>query len=218
MSELNSVSPTAPRIRILIVDDHAILREGLAALLTQNGMDVVGQSGDGESAIAMLDACQPDVCIADVRMSPMDGTDVTRAIRERRPECKVLVLSAYDTDEDVFRALQAGASSYLLKDTPSAELVQTIRDVHAGHKVFNADVASRLAEHVASPSLTPRQQEVLVCLARGKSNQEVASTLFISEGTVKAHVKAILAKLDARDRTQAIITAMRRGLLRETVG
>jgi two-component system NarL family response regulator len=216
MSEPARTSADLASIRVLIVDDHAIMRDGLAAVFRQAGMNVVGQAGDGESAVAMLDEMQPDVCTTDMRMSPMDGCDVARAIRERRPECKVIILTAYDTDEDVFRALQAGASSYVLKRTPTAELIATIREVHTGHKVFSSHIASRLAEHVSSKSLTPRQQEVLDCLARGESNHEVAATLLISEATVKAHVKAILDKLDARDRTQAIIMAMRRGLLRET--
>lgn len=216
MSEHKTISGSLKPIGVLIVDDHPIMREGLAEVLRLSGMNVVGTTGDGETAIRMLAEHQADVCMVDMRMSPMDGCEVTRAVRERFPECKVIVLSAFDTDEDVYLALQAGAASYVLKDTPSAQLVQTIRDVHAGQKVFSSDIAARLAEHVSSRSLTPRQQEVLACLARGHSNNEVASTLFISEATVKAHVKAILDKLDVRDRTQAVITAMRRGLLRET--
>ncbi len=202
-------------IRVLIVDDQAIVREGLSAVLSANGMTVVGLAKDGDTAMAMFNEHAPDVSIVDLRMNPMDGSDVTRAMRDANPHAKVVVLTTYDTDEEVFRALQAGAASYLLKDVDSSELVDTIRSVHAGRKVIAPDIANRLAEHVASESLTPRQHEVLECLAQGKSNQEVAETLFISEGTVKAHVKAILAKLDARDRTQAIMTGIRRGLLRE---
>lgn len=217
MNEVPGTSTESSPIRILIVDDHAIMRDGLTAVFRQEGLNVVGQAADGQTAIGMLDQTKPDVCTTDMRMSPMDGCDVARAILERRPECKVIILTAYDTDEDVFRALQAGASSYVLKRTETAELIATIREVHAGHKVFSSHVAARLAEHVSSESLTPRQHEVLACLARGESNHEVAATLFISEATVKAHVKAILDKLHARDRTQAIIMGRRKGLLRENV-
>ncbi len=210
-----TLNPETKTIRVLIVDDHAIVREGLSAVLAASGMTVVGLAKDGETAMALFNEHNPDVSIVDLRMYPMDGSDVTRAMRQANPNAKVVVLTTYDTDEEVFRALQAGAASYLLKDVDSAELVETIRSVHAGRKVIAPDIASRLAEHVASETLTPRQHEVLEWLARGKSNQEVAETLFISEGTVKAHVKAILAKLDARDRTQAIMTGIRRGLLRE---
>jgi two-component system NarL family response regulator len=205
---------TESSIRVLLVDDHAIMREGLAAVLRSQGIEVVGQAGDGATALSLFDTVQPDVCIVDLRMSPMDGAELTEALRERDPEARVILLTTYDTDEEVFRGLRAGAASYLLKDVDSAELVSTIRMVRGGKRVIAPAIAAKLAEHVASDVLTPRQTEVLRCLSEGKSNQEVAETLFISEGTVKAHVKAILAKLDARDRTQALMIAFRRGLLR----
>jgi len=208
----------ARSLRVLVVDDQAIVREGLSAVLSSQGITVVGLAKDGETALALFNEHKPDVSIVDLRMYPMDGSDVTRAMRAANPDAKIVVLTTYDTDEEVFRALQAGAASYLLKDVGLSELVETIRSVHAGRKVINPDIASRLAEHVASETLTPRQHEVLECLAKGKSNQEVAETLFISEGTVKAHVKAILSKLEARDRTQAIMIGIRRGLLREISG
>jgi two-component system, NarL family, response regulator len=201
-------------LRILIVDDQAIVREGLAAVVSAHGMTVVGEAGDGESAVAMFRTLRPDVAIVDLRMRPMDGAEVTRAIREEDRAARVVVLTTYDTDEEIFLALQAGAASYLLKSVDSDRLVETIRGVHAGRKMIAPEIASRLADHVASAALTPRQQEVLEALAEGKSNQETADALYISEGTVKAHVKAILAKLGARDRTQAIMIGVRRGLLR----
>jgi len=153
------------------------------------------------------------VSIVDLRMSPMDGVSVTKALRELDAAARVILLTTYDTDEEIFRGLQAGAASYLLKDVDSDRLLQTIRAVHAGRKAILPEIAAKLADHVASESLTPRQQEVLECLAEGKSNMEIAHALFISEGTVKAHVKAILQKLSARDRTQAITIAMKRGLV-----
>ncbi len=201
-------------IRVLLVDDHAIVREGLAAVLSGHGMDVVGQAGDGQTALTLFQELTPDVSIVDVRMSPMDGAELTQALRRIDAEAKVILLTTYDTDEEVFRGLRAGASSYVLKDVGSDELVSTIKAVSAGNRVISAEIAAKLADHVASDVLTPRQAEVLKCLAEGKSNLEVAETLCISEGTVKAHVKAILGKLDARDRTQALMIAFKRGLLR----
>ena len=210
-------SPAIPlaTIRVLLVDDHGIMREGLAAVLERNdGIEVVGQAGDGATAVNLFRELEPDVCIVDLRMTPMDGVQVTQAMRDINPQARIVLLTTYDTDEEVFRGLRAGASSYLLKDIDSGRLVETIRAVHAGRKAISPEIAAKLAEHVASDALTARQQEVLNCLALGKSNLEIANMLYISEGTVKAHVKAILQKLEARDRTQAITIAIKRGLVR----
>lgn len=202
-------------IRILLVDDHTILREGLAAVLNAiDGFEVVGQAGDGAAALDAYRDLQPDVAIVDLRMRPMDGVQVTVAMREQNANARVILLTTYDTDEEIFRGLRAGASSYLLKDVDSASLADTIRAVHAGRKEIPAAIAAKLADHVASETLTPRQEEVLRGVAEGKSNLEIAKALFVSEGTVKAHVKAILQKLGARDRTQAITIAIKRGLVR----
>ena len=202
-------------IRVLLVDDHGIMREGLAAVLERNdGIEVVGQAGDGATAVDLFRELEPDVCIVDLRMIPMDGVQVTQAMRDINPQARIVLLTTYDTDEEVFRGLRAGASSYLLKDIDSGRLVETIRAVHAGRKAISPEIAAKLAEHVASDALTARQQEVLNCLALGKSNLEIANMLYISEGTVKAHVNAILQKLDGRDRTQAITIAIKRGLVR----
>ncbi|MFN8571230.1 MAG: response regulator transcription factor [Gemmatimonadaceae bacterium] len=201
-------------IRVLLVDDHTIFREGLAALLERHGVEVVGQAGDGTTALKAFDELRPDVAIVDLRMAPMDGVQITQGIRQLDPVARVVLLTTYDTDEEVFRGLRAGAASYLLKDIDAAKLVETLRTVHEGRKAISPEIAAKLAEHVASDALTPRQDEVLHCLAQGKSNLEIANTLNISEGTVKAHVKAILQKLSARDRTQAITVAIRRGMVR----
>jgi len=205
---------TESPIRVLLVDDHAIVREGLAAVLTSYGIDVVGEAGDGATALQLFESVAPDVCVVDLRMTPMDGAELTMQLRQRDHAARIILLTTYDTDEEVFRGLRAGASSYLLKSVSSAELVSTIRAVRDGRKVIAPAIAAKLAEHVSSDVLTPRQSDVLRCLSEGKSNLEVAQALYISEGTVKAHVKAILAKLDARDRTQALMIAIRRGLLR----
>lgn len=202
-------------IRILLVDDHTILREGLAAVLNAvPGFEVVGQAGDGQAALDAFRQLEPDVAIVDLRMRPMDGVQLTQAMREENANARVILLTTYDTDEEIFRGLRAGASSYLLKDVDSTRLADTIRAVHAGRKEIPPEIAAKLADHVASETLTPRQEEVLRGVAEGKSNLEIAKALFVSEGTVKAHVKAILQKLGARDRTQAITIAIKRGLVR----
>src|SRR5687767_4435094 len=213
-------APSADRmategIRILLVDDHTILREGLAAVLNAvDGFEVVGQCGDGKSALEVFSELSPDVAIVDLRMRPMDGVQLTQAMRDLNANARVILLTTYDTDEEIFRGLRAGASSYLLKDVDSTTLADTIRAVHAGRKEIPPGIAAKLADHVASETLTPRQEEVLRGVAEGKSNLEIAKALFVSEGTVKAHVKAILQKLGARDRTQAITIAIKRGLVR----
>ena len=205
--------PDSP-IRVLLVDDHTVMREGLASLLRESGViDVIAQAGDGSTALRLFREHAPDVAIVDLRMSPMDGVEVTRAMRGENANARVILLATYDTDEEVFRGLRAGAASYLLKDVDLSKLVETIRIVHSGRKAISPEIAAKLAEHVASDVLTHRQLEVLKCLAQGKSNIEIAKALFISEGTVKAHVKAVLQKLGARDRTQAITIAIKRGLV-----
>jgi two-component system, NarL family, response regulator len=202
-------------IKILLVDDHTILREGLAAVLNAvDDFEVVGQAGDGRVALEAFRELAPDVAIVDLRMTPMDGVQLTHAMRELNPNARVILLTTYDTDEEIFRGLRAGASSYLLKDVDSVRLVEAIRSVHAGRKEIPPEIAAKLADHVASETLTPRQEEVLRGVAEGKSNLEIAKALYVSEGTVKAHVKAILQKLGARDRTQAITIAIKRGLVR----
>lgn len=202
-------------IKILLVDDHTILREGLAAVLNAvDDFEVVAQTGDGRAALDAYRELSPDVAIVDLRMTPMDGVTLTQALRDVNPNARVILLTTYDTDEEIFRGLRAGASSYLLKDVDSNRLADTIRAVHAGRKEIPPEIAAKLADHVASETLTPRQEEVLRGVAEGKSNLEIAKALFVSEGTVKAHVKAILQKLGARDRTQAITIAIKRGLVR----
>lgn len=191
------------------------MREGLAAVLNaSDDFQVVAQAGDGGTAIQAFRELSPDVSIVDLRMNPMDGVEITQAIRQLNPNARVILLTTYDTDDEIFRGLRAGAASYLLKDVSSVSLMETIRAVNAGRKSISPEIAAKLADHVAADALTPRQMDVLNCVAQGKSNLEIANTLYISEGTVKAHVKAILQKLDARDRTQAITIAIRRGLVR----
>jgi two-component system NarL family response regulator len=163
-------------IRILLVDDHTILREGLAAVLNAiAGFEVVGQAAEGKTALASFIDLQPDVAIVDLRMQPMDGVELTKALREQNPNARVILLTTYDTDEEIFRGLRAGAASYLLKDVDSSRLADTIRSVHAGRKEIPPEIAAKLADHVASETLTPRQEEVLRGVAEGKSNLEIGA-------------------------------------------
>jgi two-component system NarL family response regulator len=205
---------TAPLIRILIADDHPVVREGLAAMITrQTDMTVVAEATHGQEAVERFHHQQPDVVLMDLRMPEMDGMEALVAIREQTPEARIIVLTTYDTDEDIYRALRAGARAYLLKDTPREALIETIRAVHAGHMRVPAEVAAKLAERVSSEALTGRELDVLHLIVAGKSNREIATQLFISEGTVKTHVNHLLMKLGVSDRTQAATTALKRGLV-----
>jgi two-component system NarL family response regulator len=205
------------RTRILIVDDHELVRQGLAELLSRHErIEVVGSAENGMQAIELYGAVHPDVSLVDMRMSPMDGVQTIGAIRELDPDARIILLTTYDTEEDIYRGLKAGASSYLLKDVGMTELVDTILAVHAGEKRIPAQIAAKLAEHMATPSLTPRQLDTLRLVVAGRSNHEIAQRLNITEGTVKAHVKAILSKFGARDRAHAAAIALKRGIVRSS--
>ena len=205
---------TSP-IRILIADDHPVVREGLVALITRRAdMIVVAEASNGRELVAEFLHHRPDVTLVDLRMPEMDGVDAIAAIRERAPSARVIVLTTYDDDEDIQRSLRAGAKAYMLKDTPREELMECIRAVHEGRTLIPPAIAAKLAETLGAPPLTPREIEVLGLVANGKSNKEIARTLFITEGTVKSHLNAMLRKLDAADRTQAVTIALKRGLLR----
>ena len=201
-------------IRVLVADDHPVVRAGLtAAIGYQTDMCVVGQASNGDEAIALFYTQIPDVTLMDLRMPIRSGVEAIRSIRDPFPAARIIVLTTYDGDEDIQRALRAGASGYLLKETPMEEVLEAIRAVHRGRKWISSDVAIRLAEHVGEKTLTRREIEVLELIARGSSNQMIAASLHIVEGTVKAHVSNILSKLDAADRTQAVTEGMRRGIL-----
>lgn len=202
-------------IRVMIVDDHELVREGLAELLgRQPGVEVVGTAPGGEQALAMFADRNPDVTLVDLRMTPMDGIETIGALRAMNPDARVILLTTYETDEDIYQGLRAGAASYLLKGVGLHDLVETIRAVHAGEKRIPAPIAAKLAEHMSTPELTARQLDTLRLLVAGMSNREIGQVLNVTEGTVKAHVKAILAKFGARDRAHAAAIALKRGLVR----
>ncbi len=201
-------------IRILVVDDHAIVRTGLVALLnTVDGLSVVGEASDGEQAIQLYRTLKPDVTLMDLRLPKVGGADAITKIREVNPAAKVIVLTTFDGDEDIYRALQAGAKGYLLKGMDAAELTDTIRAVHAGKSKIPSFVAEKLAERMGGPELTTRELEVLRRIVAGRSNKEIGSDLHISEATVKTHINSILSKLGVNDRTQAATSALQRGIV-----
>lgn len=209
-------------IRIVIADDHPVVRDGLAAILsTQADFWVVGEAGNGLEAVAQTATNQPDVILLDLEMPQLDGVEALRRIREANPAARVIVFTAFDTDERILTAVQAGAQGYLLKGVPRQELFNAIRVVHAGGSLLQPVVASRLLRQVANQenetaveSLTARELEVLQLLGQGYQNKEIANTLVISERTVKFHVSAILSKLGAGNRTEAVSIAAHRGLVR----
>jgi DNA-binding NarL/FixJ family response regulator len=201
-------------IRILIAEDHPIFRQGIVAIIeTEPGMTVVAQAKDGREAVELFRRHRPDIALIDLKMPELDGVGAITAIHAEFPRANVLVLTTFDRDEDIYRSLRAGARAYLLKDAPAEELLAAIRDVCGGHRHLSAEVAEKLAERVTYPELTERERDVLRLMAEGKSNRQIGSALFISEGTVKTHVNNILGKLGVEDRTQAVTTALRRGLV-----
>jgi DNA-binding NarL/FixJ family response regulator len=206
--------PRSEAIRILTVDDHQLLREGIAAVIErQEDMTLVAQAGNGREAVESFRRLRPDVTLMDLRMPDMSGIEAITAIRREFADARIIVLTTYAGDVHAAAALKAGAAGYLLKNLVRKELIETIRAVHAGKRRVPPEIATEIAEHVADDELTVREVEVLRGVAAGKSNKLIAAELDISEGTVKTHMKNILPKLDAADRTHAVMIALKRGIL-----
>jgi DNA-binding NarL/FixJ family response regulator len=210
------------RISVFIVDDHPVVRDGLVAILsTQADFLISGEAASGQEALAQFEDIGPDVVLLDLEMPGMDGVEVIQRLRLIQPEVRIVVFTAFDTDERILSALRAGAKGYLLKGSPRAELFAAIRIVHGGGSLLQPVVASRLLDQLTetdggalpAEELTPREQEVLVLLAQGKQNKEIAAELVITERTVKFHISSILAKLGAGNRTEAVTIALQQGLV-----
>lgn len=201
-------------IRILIAEDHTVVRDGLVAIIKQEqDMDVVVETGDGHQAVELWKRHRPDVTLMDLRMPGLDGVNAIYGIRAADPNARIVVLTTFDGDEDIYRAMRAGAKSYLLKDIRREELFQCIREVHAGRTFVPPAIAAKLAERLPAEELTPRELEVLSLLAEGKPNKRIGAALAISEVTVKSHVQSVFRKLNVLSRTEAIAVANRKGLL-----
>ncbi len=205
---------TSSPIRILVVEDHHVVRQGLIALLSvAEGVEVVAEAADGLEAMKQFESSYPDITLIDLRLPKMSGVEVIQRVRANHAQARFIVLTTYDGDEDIYRALQAGARAYLLKGMTVDVLLSTIRAVHAGKSCIPPVIAQRLAERMSTEQLTQREQDVLEQIVRGKSNKEIGTELEISEATVKTHINNLLGKLGVSDRTQAATAAIQRGLV-----
>jgi two-component system NarL family response regulator len=207
------ISQSTP-IRVLLVDDHSIVRQGLATIINRDpDMTVIAQAEDGQQAIDLFREHQPDVTLMDLRMPHVGGVAAITAICAEFKSARIMVLTTYDSDEDIYRGLQAGAKGYLLKETKPKELLNAIRNIHSGQQYIPPEVGAKLVQRMSNPELSERELEVLRLMAQGMSNLDIATALSIGESTVKSHVNRILSKLGVNDRTQAVIVAVKRGMV-----
>jgi len=201
-------------IRVMLVDDHPAFLKGMVTLIeTEPDMNVVAETNNGNEALAVYRAARPDVVLMDLRLPGIGGVEAVMAIRKESPDARIIILTTYDTDEDIYRAIQSGAKSYLLKDTTHTELSKVIRAVHAGQQVLPPQLAERLAARQRRSDLTEREMVVLGFLVKGRSNKEIGHAMFIAEDTVKAQLKSLFAKLGVHDRTEAAMSAIRLGIV-----
>ena len=215
MKTNSAASANQPRIRVLVADDHPVVRHGVMAnVKPQRDMSIVAEAGDGAEALALIKQHLPDVVLLDLRMPGMDGLDVIAQVNSLRIPSRVIIMTTFESEEDVHRAMKAGARGYLLKDSTQEEILDAIRRVSLGETYLPARIVQKVAEGMRKPELSPREIEVLQCVAAGKSNKEIGVQLFITEGTVKTHVKNLLEKLAVVGRTGAIREAVHRGLVR----
>jgi two-component system, NarL family, response regulator len=202
------------KIRVVLADDHPVVRNGLAAMVDQQAdMEVVAEAGDGDEAIALYRRFRPDVMVLDLRMPKRDGVAVVQQVMEINPKARLLVMTTYDGDEDIFRCLSQGAKGYLLKDAPRQEILSAIRAVSEDRSYTSSSIAAKALQRMGKPTLTQRELDVLQLVALGRSNKDIARRLSITEGTAKTHVKSILTKLDAISRTEAVAVAHKRGMI-----
>lgn len=207
-------NPLTSPIRVLIVDDHPVVRAGLTSMLgTQAELQVIGSASSGEEALEMIQRYMPDVVLLDLRMPGINGIDMLVAAKKSGSQARAIILTSYETDEDIYRAVQAGAQGYLLKDTPLKEMLEAIRTVRAGKRYIPRQIAQRLAERMMRANLTAREIEILKMLAKGPTNKQIGHALGISDYTVRNHVNSIIEKLEVSDRTEAATTAIQRGII-----
>jgi DNA-binding NarL/FixJ family response regulator len=204
-------------IRILIVDDHPVVQAGLTSMLSTHAeIEVVGSASNGNEALAMVRQLAPDVLLLDLRMSGMSGIDVLHALRQMKSTARAIILTSFETDENIYRAFQEGAQGYLLKDTSQTQMLEAIAAVHAGRRYIPREIATRLAERMMRSSLTARESDILEMLAKGLTNKQIASALTISDNTVRNHVNSIMEKLEVSDRTEAVTVGLQQGIIQLT--
>jgi DNA-binding NarL/FixJ family response regulator len=207
-------STSTETIRIMCVDDHPLVRKGITSIIaSEPSMKMVGEAGNGREAVEKYKEVQPDVVLMDLRMPEMDGVEATREIRKINPDARIIALTSYDGDQDIYKAIEAGVRGYILKEMVHTKVIDAIRTVHSGKRLMPQEVAERLSEYFPQVALTPREIEVLRYVAKGLANKEIAHQLGTASGTVKMHVQNILAKLNASDRTHAVTIALERGIL-----
>jgi DNA-binding NarL/FixJ family response regulator len=211
---MTETAPVTGTIRVLCVDDHPLVRKGIASIIaSEPSMKLAGEAGNGREAVDKYRELQPDVVLMDLRMPDMDGVEATRQIRQINPDARIIALTSYDGDQDIYKAIEAGVRGYILKEMVHTKVLDAIRTVHSGKRLMPQEVAERLSAYFPQVALTPREVEVLKYVARGMANKEIAHQLGTASGTVKMHVQNILAKLNASDRTHAVTIALERGIL-----